>query len=66
MSEKYDFILVYIEKILGIIIALIGAALVYNTYTNQSIAGWGAGYFIAIGVLLFFSGLLLVITKTKR
>jgi len=65
MSEKYDFILVYIEKILGIIIALIGAALTYNTYNNPQAAGWAYGYFIAIGIFLVFSGLLMTIAKTK-
>jgi len=65
MSEKYDFILVYAEKIIGIILALIGGALTYNTYTNQSAAGWGAGYFTAIGVFLVFLGLLMLIVKTK-
>ena len=65
MSEKYDFILIYVERFIGIIIALIGAALVYNTYTNQSAAGWAAGYFTAIGIFLILWGLLMLIAKTK-
>jgi len=65
MSKEYDFILVYAERILGIIIALIGAALVYNTYNNPSAAGWGAGYFTVIGIFLLFLGLLMLIVKIK-
>jgi len=66
MSERYDFILVYAEKIIGIILALIGIALTYNTYNNQSAAGWAAGYFTAIGVFLILLGLLMMIVKTKQ
>lgn len=65
MSEKYDFILTYTERIIGILIALIGIALTYNTYTNQSAAGWGADYFMAIGIFLIFLGLLMLIVKIK-
>ena len=65
MSEKYDFIFTYAERVLGIIIALIGGALAYNTYTNRSAAGWAAGYFEAIGIFLVLLGLLMLIAKTK-
>ncbi|MCD6325632.1 hypothetical protein CW704_00425 [Candidatus Bathyarchaeota archaeon] len=65
MSEKYEFILTYAERIIGILIALIGVSLTYNTYYNQSAAGWGAEYFIAIGVFLTFLGLLMLIVKLK-
>jgi len=65
MSERYDFILVYAEKIIGIILALIGVALTYNTYSNQSAAGWAAGYFIPIGVFLIFLGLAMLLVKTR-
>ena len=65
MSERYNFILVYVERILGIIITLIGIALTYNTYTNQLSAGWGAGYFTAIGIFLIFLGVLMLIVKIK-
>jgi len=65
MSEKYDYILVYAERVLGIIIALIGAALTYNTYNNPQAAGWAYGYFTAIGIFLIFLGLTMLIAKTK-
>jgi len=65
MSEKYDFILVYAERIIGIIMALIGVALTYNTYTNQSAAGWATGYFTAIGIFLILLGLTMLLVKTR-
>ncbi len=65
MSKEYDFILVYAERIIGIILTLIGVALTYNTYTNQSAAGWAAGYFTAIGIFLILLGLALLIVKEK-
>jgi len=65
MSEKYDFILVYAERIIGIIIALIGVALTYNTYSNPSAAGWAYGYFAAIGVFLTLLGLTMTFVKTR-
>jgi len=65
MSEKYDFIPIYAERILGIIIALIGAALTYNTYNSQQAAGWAYGYFVAIGIFLIIVGLTMLIVKTR-
>jgi len=65
MSEKYEFILTYAEKIIGLLLALIGIALTYNTYTNQTAAGWGSSYFITIGIFLILLGSLMLIVKTK-
>jgi len=65
MSEGYEFILTYAERIIGVILVLIGVALTYNTYNNQSAAGWAAGYFTVIGIILVFLGLLTLIVKLK-
>jgi xanthine/uracil/vitamin C permease (AzgA family) len=65
MSERYDFILVYVERFIGVILTLIGIALTYNTYTNQSAAGWAYGYFTAIGVILTILGLAMTLVKTR-
>jgi len=65
MSRKNNFIVVYAERILGIIIALIGVALTYNTYNNPQAAGWAYGYFTGIGIFLILLGLTMLIVKTK-
>jgi len=65
MSERYKFILTYAEKVIGILLALIGIALTYNTYTNQTAVRWGFGYFIALGIFLILIGSIMLIIKAK-
>jgi len=66
MSERYDFLLVYAERFIGVIMTLIGVALVYNTYTNRSAAGLAYGYFLVMGVILTILGLVIVLVKTRQ
>ena len=65
MSREYRFILIYAERFIGLLLMLIGIALAYNTYTNWTAAGWGAEYFMAIGVALTLLGILMLIVKLK-
>lgn len=65
MSERTPSKLVFVEKILGIIILIIGVLLSYNTFTNFQAAGLGANLFLAIGIALTTVGLILVIARTK-
>ena len=65
MSKRYDFIPIYAERVLGVLLILIGAALTYNTYIDPSAAGLGASYFVSLGVFLIFLGLLLLVVKIR-
>ncbi|MCD6088181.1 hypothetical protein J7K07_00460 [Candidatus Bathyarchaeota archaeon] len=65
MSKRYDFIPIYAERVLGVLLILIGAALTYNTYIDPSVAGLGANYFMSLGVFLIFLGLLILAVKIK-
>ena len=65
MSREYRFILIYAERFIGLLLMLIGIVLAYNTYTNWAAAGWGAEYFMAIGVALTLFGILMLIVKLK-
>jgi len=65
MSKRYDFIPIYAERVLGVLLILIGAALTYNTYIDPSAAGLGANYFMSLGVFLIFLGLLILAVKIK-
>lgn len=65
MSKRYDFILIYAERVLGALLILIGAALAYNTYVDPSAAGLGANYFMSLGVFLIFLGLLVLVVKIR-
>jgi len=65
MSKRYDFILIYAERVLGALLMLIGVALAYNTYVDPSAVGLGANYFISLGVFLIFLGLLILVVKIR-
>jgi hypothetical protein len=65
MSKRRGFGLAFAEKIIGIILALIGAALAYYTYFNPNAAGMGTGYFIAAGIVLVIVGLMLLIVEIR-
>jgi len=62
--EKLSGVMVA-EKIIGVIIIIIGILMTYNTYGNIDAAGLGGGVFLATGIVLVILGVLLVTTKTK-
>ncbi|MCW4021026.1 MAG: hypothetical protein NWF14_07370 [Candidatus Bathyarchaeota archaeon] len=65
MSKRTAFGFASVVKIIGIVIALIGALLSYYTYMNLDASGMAAGYYFAAGVILAVTGVLLLITKTR-
>lgn len=65
MSEGMPFGLTFAEKILGIIIALIGLILAYYSLNSPDVSGIARGFFIAGGIILIMLGLLLLIAKTE-
>ena len=64
MSKKTAFSPAFAEKILGVILALIGVALIYYTYMNPAAAGMATSYFIAAGICLTILGIVMLIAKT--
>ena len=54
LSKKNIFGLVAIEKILGIILIIIGILITYNTYVNNKILAIGANLFYSIGTKIKF------------
>jgi len=65
MSKKQISGLSVLEKMVGIVIMIIGAILTYQTYENMKAAGLSAGLFIAFGVAIFVVGAVLTIAKTR-
>jgi len=57
--------LVIAQKILGIIVVIIGISMSYYTYNNMDAAGLGANLFIATGIALAILGLILIIARVK-
>lgn len=57
--------LIFLEKILGFILSVVGIILTY--YTNINLSGLGAvGYlFLVTGIAIIIVGLLLIIAKTE-
>ncbi len=64
MSGRVALIFTAIEKIIGLVMIAIGAALTYYTYTSLSAAGASAVFFIGSGLILIVVGIFLVIAKT--
>jgi len=65
MSKKTPSGLTFVEKIFGIIIAILGLILIYYTYTNLNVAGITAGFSIASGSLLIIIGFILLISRAE-
>ena len=64
MSERLSFGITFLEKLLGIIMAAIGALLTYYTYTGPDIPAIASFFFLAAGIILVIIGIILVIAKT--
>jgi len=56
--------LAIVEKLIGLLIILIGALIAYATYQNISNEGPNPGIFITVGVALIGVGFLLLIVRT--
>ena len=65
MSNRKTFGVAFAEKIIGIILVVVGAALTYYTYVSTEAAGMSANFFSAAGVILIILGALLVIVETR-
>jgi len=63
MSKGMPTGLTFVEKIFGIILALLGVILTYYTYNNLAVVGITAFFFIAAGFSLIILGFILVIAK---
>ena len=64
-KEQSAFGLNLAEKILGLLLVIIGVALTYYTYSNQSAAGMATSYFIAAGIILTILGITMLVAKTS-
>lgn len=65
MSKRTSEGLAFTEKLLGMIIALLGAILMYQTYGNRDIGGIATAFFIGGGLLLIIVGAVLLIAKAE-
>ena len=58
------FGIAFLEKILGIIIAVIGALLAYFTYQSPGVPAIASFFFLGAGLILVAVGAILVVAKT--
>jgi hypothetical protein len=65
MSKSMMFGISFIEKILGLILLIIGIILTYYTFTNKIVAGLAVPYFISAGILIMITGIILLIVKAE-
>ena len=56
--------LAIVEKLIGLLMILIGALVAYATYQNMSGAGPNPIIFVAVGIVLIGLGFLLLIART--
>ena len=65
MSTEAPIGLTIMEKLLGLIIILVGVITFYVTYTNMAIAGPLPILFLAAGFVLIALGIFILIAKAK-
>ncbi|RLI36451.1 hypothetical protein DRO55_03515 [Candidatus Bathyarchaeota archaeon] len=65
MSEDAPTGLILAEKLMGIIILIMGVLLSYYTYENIEAAGVSAVVFIIAGIALIILGIIMLIAKTS-
>lgn len=65
-KEEVPVGLIFMEKLFGILLMVIGGITVYSTYTNMGSAGTLPGLFLAGGTVLMIVGLLLFIAKAEK
>jgi len=65
MSEEAPIGLTIMEKLMGLIIILIGAITFYVTYTNMASTGPLLTFFLAVGLVLVVLGIVIVIVKAE-
>ena len=65
MSEKIPAGLLLVEKVFGLILIVIGAVVVYFTFTSPPIgdAGTFSSFFSIAGIIVLGIGILLVLAK---
>ncbi len=64
-SKESPISLVLAERIFGVVMALIGLILTYNTLTSLDVAGTTAGFSIIAGITMMAVGLILLLAQTK-
>ena len=65
MSDRLSFGVTFLEKILGIVTAVIGALLAYYTYDSPGVPAIASFFFFGAGLILVVIGVILVIAKTR-
>ena len=65
MSEDGSFGAIFIEKLVGVIILLIGIVTAVYTLTSQDVLKSYVGLFTLLSVILVLLGLFLILAKTE-
>jgi len=65
MSEDGSFGAIFIEKLVGVIILLIGIVTTVYTLTSQDVLKSYVGLFTLLSVILVLLGLFLILAKTE-
>jgi len=65
MSTEAPIGLTIMEKLLGLVIILIGAITFYVTYTNMASVGVQPVFFLAVGFVLVVLGIFILIAKAE-
>lgn len=65
-EAKSPILLLFMERIIGLTLLIVGAILSYGSYTQQSAFREPLyTFFIVIGIVLIILGLIMLISKTK-
>lgn len=65
MSKEAPIGLTIMEKLLGLLIILVGFIMFYITYTNVASIGSAPTFFLALGIALIVLGVFVLIAKPE-
>lgn len=65
-EEREPILLLFMERLVGLVLLIVGAILLHGAYTYQaSLGGASSSFFMAASVALILLGLIMLVSKTK-
>ena len=64
-GSSINLLLVFVEKISGIILTIVGLILAYYTYVSIGELKAVGSFFLLVGIILIFLGILMFVAKSR-
>lgn len=65
--EREPILLLFMERLIGLVLLIVGAILLHGTYTYQaSLGGASSSFFMAVSIAFILLGLIMLLSKTSE